>query len=370
MRDALPDRRIVLVPETRGVSLAPRMVLEPPAGTATGRIDRAFPAVEAHRFADAWVDARSSSVIVSQAHVLSDWAYDNIRSGRVKGSSVLAHDRHDALHRLPRRPRVIEQGIHLGGYHSQNWYHWVAEILPRLSLLDRLPEDWHAMPLLVPTGGRWPGSFREVLDVLVGDHPRHDLDQSDPVLVRDLVVIDDLILHTPGFGGDGGPRTDLELMSVEGMQRYRSLLVERLGLTGVVEPGLRIFIDREHDPERAYNRDEIAQVAQQHGFRPIIAEKYSFREQADLFSRAEIVIGANGAGWTNVLFSSTGSRGLCWLVRDGLGGPWFRNLGFVSGMEISYLEVEPRGEGNPLKVDYWVDPEQFAAGLQEVIAGK
>jgi len=153
------------------------------------------------------------------------------------------------------------------------------------------------------------------------------------------------------------------------MQRYRSRLRDSLGLKDGIEPDLRIFIDRQHDPERSYNREEIIDIARSQGFRTILAERLSLREQAELFARAEVVVGANGAGWTNVIFSSPGARGLCWLVRDGLGGPWFRNLGLLSGVELSYLEVEPRGVGNPLKVDYWVDPERFAEALAETVAG-
>jgi capsular polysaccharide biosynthesis protein len=367
-RDAALVESVELAPETRGISLAPRMAFEPHDVAERADVDRPFPPVRAHRVADGWVDARSSSVVAARQHILSDWAYDNLAHGRIKGASLLAHDQHAALHVLPRAAATVDRGIHLGGYHSQNWYHWVAEVLPRLSLLDRLPEEWRGMPLLVPEWGRRPDSFREVLDLVAGQHPIVLLDEARPTLVRDLVVIDDLILHTPGFAVGSSPRTDLELMSFEGMQRYRTLLRRRLGLDDRIEQGLRIFIDRQHDPERSYNREEVLAVAQGHGFRSILAERLSFREQAALFSRAECILGANGAGWTNVLFASPGASGLCWLVRDGLGGPWFRNLASLAGVGISYLEVEPRGEGNPLKVDYWVDPHRFDAAIREVIA--
>jgi len=369
VREARSDQRSVLAPEALGVSLGPRMAFEPREVGAARRIERPFPPLRAHRFTDAFVDARSSSVLLGAEHVLSDWAFDHLAHGRVKGSSVLLQARDQVLHRLPVDPPVVDRGIHLGGYHCQNWYHWIAEILPRLSLLDRLPQEWRESPLLVPPRALAPGTFREVFEALAGDHPTHPLDESQPTLVRDLVVIDDLILHTPGFGTGSGPRTELELMNLPAMQRYRELLRAELGLEDRIEPGLRIFIDRQHDPERSYNRDEIIDVARAQGFRTILAERLSLREQAELFARAEVVVGANGAGWTNVIFSSPGARGLCWLVRDGLGGPWFRNLGLLSGVELSYLEVEPRGEGNPLKVDYWVDPERFADALSEAVTG-
>jgi len=36
---------------------------------------------------------------------------------------------------------TIEYGIHFCKDHSKNYYHWMIEALPRLSLVDSVPKD-------------------------------------------------------------------------------------------------------------------------------------------------------------------------------------------------------------------------------------
>jgi len=361
--------RGVLLPAGPGISLGPRLAFEDRAVAEQRHVRRVFPDVRYHRLADASVDAYASSALVGDLHVLPDWVFAILSAGRIKGGSLIHQGATRALHRFPRRQPEIARAIHLGGYHAFNWYHWVAEVLPRVTLLDRLPPELQDHPLLVPPAVARPGTLREALEALCPDRTILPFPDVGPALVHDLVLVDELVLHPPGFAPGHGPSTERDLMHVAGMAEYRRRLREALGVRDGIEPGLRVFIDRDHDPERGYNREELLAIAAERGFVPVVGGNLSLREQAELFARAELVIGPNGAGWTDVLFCSPGARGLCWLVPDGFGGPWFRNLGHLAGVELSYLAAEPRGEGNPLKVDYHVDPDRFAAALDEVVAG-
>lgn len=352
-----------------GISLAPRFAFETREDADHRHVRAQFPDVRYRRFAGAMVDEYSSSVLLGGAHLLPDHVFDLLSSSRVKGASLIHQGRSSALHGLARDLPIVERAIHLGGYHAFNWYHWIAEVLPRATLLPLLPAHLSDLPLLLPTAAVRPGTLRQSVQALCPGREIIPFPSGGTARVRDLVVIDDLILHPSGFGPGGGPRTERELIHIDGMNAYRRTLKGSLGVVDGIEPGVRLFIDRDHDPERSYNRDALLSIARARGFTPVVGAHLDLAEQARLFSRAEIVIGPNGAGWTNVLFCSPGARGLCWIVPEGAGGPWFRNLGHVAGVEISYLRAEARSEGNPLKVDYHVDEERFAAALDEVIEG-
>lgn len=352
-----------------GISLGPRLAFEERGEAERRHVERPFPDVRYRTFRDAMVDEYSSSVLCGGDHLLPDHAFALLATSTVKGASLLHHGSTRALHRIPKDVPVVGRAIHLGGYHGFNWYHWLAEVLPRALHLPRLPSHLRDAPLLVPSAAARPGTLREAVEALCPDHEIVAFPTSGPVLVRELVTIDGLVLHPAGFGPGGGPRVDRELVHVAGMREYRSRLLDALGVREGIEEGVRLFIDRDHDPERSYNRAELLAIAAERGFAPVVGAHLSLRDQARLFARAELVIGPNGAGWANVLFCSPGARGLCWIVPDGMGGPWFRNLGHVAGVELSYLAAEPRSEGNPLKVDYHVDPERFARALDEVVAG-
>lgn len=352
-----------------GVSLDARRAFEDRGTAASRTVRRAYPDVRYRIVRDALVDEYASSVLLRDDHLLPDHAFELLGTSRIKGSSLLHQGRTRALHRVPTDTPSIERAIHLGGYHAFNWYHWVAEVLPRVTYLSRLPDHLGDVPLLVPAAAARPGSLREAVEALCPDRDIISFPCGGPVHVDELLVIDGLVLHPSGFGPGGGPRTGRELIHVEAMREFRAALRTALGVEDGVEPGVRIFIDRDHDPERSYNREELLGIAEERGFASVVGAHLSLRDQAELFARAEFVIGPNGAGWTNVLFCSPGARGLCWIVPGGMGGPWFRNLGHVAGVELSYLDAEPRGEGNPLKVDYHVDPARFAGALDEVVEG-
>ena len=352
-----------------GVSLDARRAFEMWPEAAGRTVHRTFPDVRYRVVRDAIVDEYASSVLVGSDHLLPDHAFELLATSRIKGASLLHQGRTRALHRIPGDAPIIERAIHLGGYHAFNWYHWVAEVLPRVTYLARLPEHLHDVPLLVPVAAARPGSLHDAIVALCPDRMIMPFPTGGTARVRELVVIDGLVLHPSGFGPGGGPRPDRELIHVEAMREFRAALRSSLGVADGIEPGVRIFIDRDHDPERGYNREQLLDIAGERGFTSVVGAHLTLRDQAALFARAEFVIGPNGAGWTNVLFCSPDARGLCWIVPDGMGGPWFRNLGHVAGVELSYLDAEPRGEGNPLKVDYHVDPTRFADALDEVIRG-
>jgi capsular polysaccharide biosynthesis protein len=66
---------------------------------------------------------------------------------------------------------------------------------------------------------------------------------------------------------------------------------------------VRVFITRKKLRLRYLkNIDEILKVCQNFGFAIIDTEELSFEEQADLFSRANVIVGIHGAGLTNMFF--------------------------------------------------------------------
>lgn len=77
---------------------------------------------------------------------------------------------------------------------------------------------------------------------------------------------------------------------------------------GVAFP-TRFYIDRRAASNRVLqNEDELISVLEQHGFAIIQLEYLSFDEQALLFANAEYIIGAHGAGLTNMVFCKTGTK--------------------------------------------------------------
>lgn len=65
----------------------------------------------------------------------------------------------------------------------------------------------------------------------------------------------------------------------------------------------RILIQRHQKFGRHFqNQNEMMELLAPLGVRPVVPETMKLTEQADLFARAELIIGAHGAGLTNMMF--------------------------------------------------------------------
>lgn len=202
----------------------------------------------------------------------SDWGQEWVRESAVM----------QAL-RLPKMVRQPGSYVTLLARWAWEYYHWVLDILPRLSILEKhggIGEHRY----IVPKGLR---SFqRESLEILgvPGDH----------LVEFDSTHWEIEHLYFPSFVGRTGnpPAWACEwlrsrLMTSTAQNRHRRLYMSR----------------RQAHSRRVANEDQLLETLPRWGFEIVLSENLSFAEQMELFSQAELVMGPHGAGLTNVLFS-------------------------------------------------------------------
>lgn len=368
---SVTEKRTLVGPSS-GFSRGPRYVEESLPGSDEPDIDEEYPSLGWHLFDGAFVEGSSAGVIHGGRHVVSDWTFGLLDDSRLKGISLIAHGQRESVHHLPRKVPEIREGVLVAGYHSHNWYHWMAEILPTVSLLREAPEPLDSMPLLVPEHVTRQPTFREALEALSEHREVIPLPTATVAHVQKLAVVEAPVRCLPGFADGTPPSTKFDRWHYDAMQSYRRLLRERLGVSEGVRPGLRIFIDRIHDPERNYNRDAVLETVHKYGFSRFTGWDQSLREQAQLFAQAEVIVGPSGAGWTNIIFSDARAKALCWMTRGGEGGAWFRNLAHLSGADLKYLVVKNMSPeafgGNPIKADYHVPLSALESALDSMLS--
>ena len=170
-----------------------------------------------------------------------------------------------------------------------NYYHLLLDVLPRLVALTRLPfSEIDNIQLLVP------GGLTETEEFF--------LRKLDLTNVKSLVVPREKFLYRAEHLIFTPLKTEIGAGYLPPF--YKGQLQARLHPKRPSRPKRRIFISREKAKRRRLsNRLELEKALAKRGFETYVVEDFSHQEQIELFYDAEVVVGAHGAGLTNVLFS-------------------------------------------------------------------
>ncbi|MDQ7250230.1 glycosyltransferase family 61 protein [Dongia sedimenti] len=129
----------------------------------------------------------------------------------------------------------------------------------------------------------------------------------------------------------------------------------------------RIYVPRT-GPRQVRNEAELRAALDRFGF-----ETYDFRkvdDEAAYFAEAEIVVGAHGAGMTNLIFCQPGTWVLELLPSDHV-WPYFYTIADSAGAAYHYivgnsLGSRPKGTFGPSPFDFVVDPAVFESALETI----
>jgi capsular polysaccharide biosynthesis protein len=174
----------------------------------------------------------------------------------------------------------------LGG--DENYSHWLTRNLIKLCLVEEDPE-YAGRPLLINADLR--GYQREYLTLLGIPEARLIKVPRDAIVACRELIVPTLLRNHPR-------------MRV-GIDWLRGRLARCLATEA---PQELLFLSRKDSATRVLlNEDELAEALAALGFRTLVAGEVSVAEQIAAFSRARVVVGAHGAGLTNLVFAPHGA---------------------------------------------------------------
>ncbi|WP_337995972.1 glycosyltransferase 61 family protein [Oleispirillum naphthae] len=211
--------------------------------------------------------------------------------------------------------------IALGG--SANYYHWMADFLPRLIAVLKEPQ-LAGMPILI-NAARAP--------------------------------FQDWWLHALGVDA-----ARLVAVPYPGAVRCRRLIVpvlpfwERIAMTAPwrAAPGSgrrRLFITRTGGHRRLHGEAELTALLAARGFSAVDPAALPPQEQAALFAEAACIAGPHGAGLVNALFAPPDAP-LVEILNPGWRQPFFHNLAAATGRPYASVDGEPCIEEDRLPL-FW-----------------
>lgn len=214
-----------------------------------------------------------------------------------------------AICSVEKKITYIKEGINMYGQCSMNWYHWMIDILSRIVYINRFPE-LKDCPLLVDESTIRNESFLEALRVF--DKMKHPI----MILKSDgSYIINTLHYFSPTSFGNAFelfeyvPKEQRFLWCVknqEVLEFYRQQGLEYAKDTKS-PVGKLLFIDRGNalNGHRLKNENEIAAMCEKYGYMRFNPSEYSLKEQIAAYREAAIIIGDEGAAFTNAIYGTS-----------------------------------------------------------------
>ncbi len=206
---------------------------------------------------------------------------------------------------------------------SENYYHFLTDVLPRLELLDRAGA--HPDSYLVNRATRFQ---RDMLDHLGLTADRCLSSDKYPHLRADELVVTSL--------------PDPDLKTPPWIVPW---LRSRFMPESVAAPHRRLYVgrgDKKHT-RRVENEAALLGVLEPLGFEAIDPGAMSAAEQVRAFAEAECIVGPHGAGLTNLAFAPAGAAVLELFAPDYVNECFWALATTVEGLRYRYLA----GDGSP-----------------------
>lgn len=231
---------------------------------------------------------------------------------------------------------------------SYGYFHWLADALPRLlTIQDRLKD----LTLLLPH------NYKQLEFVQSSLRP-FDIGTVEYTNPDEVLICDNLIMPTQ-TAPSGHYNEEL-------IRNVGKLMVGHYGDRARDKPSDRIYISRAGAPKRrVVNEEELKAVLERFGFRTIRSEGYSFADQVRITSGARYLISNHGAGLTNILFMSPGTKVLeLRHATDNINNCYF-TLASALNLDYFYQRCESANPSeDPHSADLRVDPDTLSANIE------
>lgn len=272
----------------------------------------------------------------------------------------------------PKSKSQISTGIFFLGHYWQNYAHWLMEHLPRLRLLDKLPQ-YDGLPILI-NEGLFPQQM-ESLQALCGDrYPIQTLPRDQRFEVERLIYPSNLTASiNMRFRLGAEPAPDDVSFHPEAISYLRQRLIpdDKTDRPGTRRLWISRIARRGYGQRRMVNEAEIEALFLAKGFERILPETMSFRQQVETFADAAIIAGASGAGMINLLFAPPTARILMFVKDHPLTHYYyFANVAQAVGQELVYVCGKPLPNFRVpiVHADFHVDPAIARQALNDFLA--
>lgn len=222
----------------------------------------------------------------------ASYQFINNNLSNIKNNAVLEHG-------TPKFKKKINGkvlSLLSGGGANKNYYHWLFDVLPRIFLVSKKYKIKDINFFLLPS---YQEHFQKDTLRLLGI-------QKDRVLESKYFrhfSCDTIISSDHPYRFSLNAKKDVENIPIWISKWLRKNFLKKKKITFFK----KIYIDRRPKKIDKYGRSiinniEVKSFLEKKGFKSIYLEDYSFLDQVNIFSNAQIIVGLHGAGFANIVF--------------------------------------------------------------------
>ncbi|NES05722.1 MAG: DUF563 domain-containing protein [Okeania sp. SIO2F4] len=233
--------------------------------------------------ARAWGDELNSAVITVDNQILTD-----ISSGTPE--LIMSSSKLFPVHKL--KGTIAFLSVKFGG---GCYYHWMVDIVARISLLYQSNIDISSIDKFVIN--KFQAKFHKEIIKELGIPENKIIESCNyPHIQADKLIVPSIPINS-GFRIAEWTCKTLKNIFLSKQISKESFYPER------------IYISRHQaSKRRVVNEAEVVSVLEKFDFKIIILELMSVKQQALCFANAKVVVGPHGAGLTNLVFCSSGTK--------------------------------------------------------------
>jgi capsular polysaccharide biosynthesis protein len=252
-----------------------------------------------------------------------------------------------------------DEGILLSCDHDPNYFHWVAECLAKLMMVNSIPE-LSSLPLLI-SDTLHPNLIRALEVINAGARPIVRLRDGLVHRVKTLIYPSDVSRILDHYHGALDLRADFLLSPRRIAEAVDCIRGRTWAYKG--KPFRKLYLTRRNARVRLLrNEAEVELLLLRQGFEIVELTGRSFDAQVALFSQAACIVAPCGAALTNLLFCQPGTRVLAFQSSHPCSNRYiFSHLAHIAGVDLRSLLCPA---GDTIHEDTHVDLDLLQAGLE------
>lgn len=301
---------------------------------------------------------------------------EQVKANYAAGHLMINHSCFCVTHKYNDYLKLSGKALFLGGNGSGNYFHWIIEILPKLTSFLKQRSNIELIDYIVVNERvREVESFASSLTIVMAyykiDTPIKYVNVNTAIYFDEVLYI--TTFNHVLFNSRDKYNQDYCYFSKENLLDLSRIFTFDVDYNITLKdkfPSI-FFIKRGRGisgyNKRNYNEDEIVGVVSHLNIKCIYIEDYSFVEQVKLFSNAKLIIAPSGAFFTNLIFCKKNTSIISWLTPNLSDFSVYSTISHLFDLDMNFILAE-QSQNEGIHGEYYLNPNEFRNFLSQALA--